>query len=141
MKRLAVALALLATALLCGCVDGGVPFERQLAEEAATSPSDGFRLSQVDGLTEDQFLVVCPYDSQSSVEERLGFAWKGAPNTSNDAEQYLALVHDGRVSRALTLNRSTIDFCSSDRDWILLHAHAVLDVTKRGNVFIIEPPA
>ena len=114
--------------LLIGC-SSPVDLQAQLENAAA----DGsFALSQLDSVDGSSFLVICPYDSAASVDERLGFAWTDAPNlTEDDGSQVVVIVDRGEVISHEQLARDEIDFCSGDQ-WPVLPTTTELTATTSG---------
>jgi len=99
--------------LLAGC-SGASSLESELI--AAVEVSDGsLVISALPSVSGSSFLIVCPYESADSVDDRLGFTWADAPDYSqSDDRQSLVIIDGGRVVTHLVLARDRVDFCSGE---------------------------
>ncbi len=112
-KSRVTAIALLSTLALAGCTQGSL--ESELASTISASVGETFALSDLKEVRGSSFLVICPYESKRSVEDRLGFRWPEAPDYSQtDDRMTIAVIDDGRVVDSAELSRASIDFCSID---------------------------
>jgi len=111
--------------VLAGCsVDSGWQLEQAIIEAG----EGGFTLSAVDAIDADAYLVICPYESKDSVQQRLGVEWPAAPDYSDvDDKQTIAFVSDGEVASHVELSRDDVDFCVTG-DWPELPVGAELEL-------------
>jgi hypothetical protein len=110
----------------------------ELQAAVAGSSDAPFRLSSLDAAKGSNFLVVCPYESTASVEERLGFEWNDAPDYS-DADDLQAIIEvegDDVVSRT-EFRRDEIDFCAGD-DWELIPVDTALALSGSDGVTLVS---
>jgi len=117
--------------LLAGCA--GVPsLQAEVKTALIDARDDSIVLDSLDSVNGTDFLVVCPYESESSIADRLGFTWDDAPDYSQvDDRQTIAIVNEGRVVNQAELSRADADFCS-DGEWGLLPTSTELRVTRSG---------
>ena len=137
MRKLRLAaVALLPAIALAGCATA-VPFHAELEKTISQSEGGSFRLSDLADAEGTHFLVACPYESPSSIEARLGFAWADAPDYSAADDKQTVVITDGKtvVSRA-ELDRDSADFCVGDR-WSLLPVDSVLRVTRTSDSLVV----
>jgi hypothetical protein len=127
-----IATITLSVLLLAGCSaepSSSSSFESEVTTAAGDSAGGSFALSEIAGVTASSFLVVCPYESEASIEERLGFAWSEAPDYARSGgRQTIALVDDGEVGSSIELPRDRVDFCSAGL-WEPLPTDAPLGVS------------
>lgn len=120
------------TLLLAGCSGAG-SLASDLTATVDASAGGSFALADVAGVEGSGFLVVCPYESTDSIEERLGFAWDGAPDYSlADDRQTIAVIDAGEVSSSVELARAEVDFCSAG-SWAVLPLDTRLAVSDSGD--------
>lgn len=140
-RAAATALVLLA---LAGCASAGSSDPADVGGQLRAALDDGqsaLVLSSLDAADGDEFLVVCPYESTGSVDERLGFAWDDAPDYSRtDDRQTLAFIRAGEVSSHAELSRDEVDFCSGG-PWDALPIDSSLPVTRTGDVVRVDEPS
>ena len=125
-------------ALLAGCASSA-PLGEQI-EQGVAAAGDSFSLAEVASVEGTSFLVLCPYDSEESVNERLGFVWSGSPDLSrDDSRQTIAVVDDGAVVQSAELSRGSVDLCAGE-PWELQPVTAVLPVTVEDGVAVVSAP-
>ena len=114
--------------MLSGCSSAS---EFPDALDHAVATSDG--ALSLEGLLDagvDHYLVVCPYESASSVRERIGFEWDEAPDLSGtDSVQVVVQLNKGRVAEPRRLARTPVDFCRGSEAWQVLPIAAILPVS------------
>jgi hypothetical protein len=136
--RLSVASIALAALTLAGC-SAAPTLETALVTSVAAAEGGSFTLSSVDEVTGEAFLVVCPYESKESVEERLGFAWRDAPDyAQTDDRQTVATISGNEVLSSSELDRSEVDFCAAG-SWSVLPVDSELTVEKSGDTVQVSP--
>ena len=129
---------LIPLALLAGCSSS--PSLGEQIEKGVGAAGESFSLADVASADATSFLVVCPYDSQQSVSDRLGFTWADAPDLSqDDSRQVVALLDDLSVVSSAELPRDTVDFCSSD-SWEVLPVDTELRVSTEGRTSVVSAP-
>jgi len=127
---------LIPLALLVGCSPS--PSLREQIERGIGAAGESYSLADVASADATSFLVVCPYDSQQSVNDRLGFTWADAPDLSQDDDrQVIALIDDRSVVSSAELSRDTVDFCSSD-SWDVLPVDTELSVSTEGRTSVVS---
>ena len=138
----AAAVVLSSALLLVGCTgaaDPGPAVEDApgpAVEDAAEAAAGGsFALAEVDGVDGSDFLVVCPYESPESVEERTGISWSGPDRSEDEGVQTLVVLDGGEVVSTSGLDRDRADFCSGDR-WEPLPLDTRLAVSGAGAVSV-----
>jgi hypothetical protein len=134
-RRTRAAVIVLSSALLLvGCAGAADP--GSAVEDAAEAAAGGsFALSEVDGVDGSDFLVVCPYESPESVEERTGISWSGPDRSEDEGVQTLVVLDGGEVESTSGLGRDRVDFCSGDR-WEPLPLDTRLTVSGTGAVSV-----
>lgn len=136
--RLSVATIALAALTLVGC-SAAPTLETALVTSVAAAEGGPFTLSSVDEVTGEAFLVVCPYESKESVEERLGFAWPDAPDYAQaDDRQTVAVIRGDEVLSSAELDRNEVDFCAAG-SWTVLPVASELTVEKSGGIVQVSP--
>jgi hypothetical protein len=137
----ATAAALLLGATLSACTSAP-SLEAELVTTVEASGAADFSLASLDSVTGSSFLIVCPYDSMRSVEDRLGFAWDDAPDYSQSDDAQTVVVVDGaEVVSQTELARDEIDFCSEEAAWTLLPTDTPLEPTSFAAVARIKQAA
>lgn len=141
MGRLLIGAAVVVSCIaLAGC-SVAPTFESQLTASVGEFGEGPLVLSSLDGVSGDVFLVVCPYESKSSIEERLGFDWAGAPDYSQqDAKQTIVFIDDGKVTSHAEMARDSIDFCG-DAQWPALPSDTPLEVARTDQRVLIDLPS
>ncbi|PPH44141.1 hypothetical protein C5D09_14035 [Rathayibacter sp. AY1C9] len=130
----AAAVVLSSALLLVGCAGAADP--GPAVEDAAEAAEGGsFALAEVDGVDGSDFLVVCPYESPESVEERTGISWSGPDRSEDEGVQTLVVLDGGEVVSTSGLDRDRADFCSGDR-WEPLPLDTRLAVSGAGAVSV-----
>ncbi|PPG92831.1 hypothetical protein C5C39_02140 [Rathayibacter sp. AY1F3] len=130
----AAAVVLSSALLLVGCARAADP--GPAVEDAAEAAAGGsFALAEVDGVDGSDFLVVCPYESPESVEERTGISWSGPDRSEDEGVQTLVVLDGGEVVTTSGLDRDRADFCSGDR-WEPLPLDTRLAVSGAGAVSV-----
>ncbi|PPF39285.1 hypothetical protein C5B93_04380 [Rathayibacter sp. AY1A2] len=130
----AAAVVLSSALLLVGCAGAADP--GPAVEDAAEAAAGGsFALAEVDGVDGSDFLVVCPYESPESVEERTGISWSGPDRSEDEGMQTLVVLDGGEVVTTSGLDRDRADFCSGDR-WEPLPLDTRLAVSGAGAVSV-----
>ncbi|PPG14153.1 hypothetical protein C5C74_14040 [Rathayibacter sp. AY1E8] len=130
----AAAVVLSSALLLVGCAGAADP--GPAVEDAAEAAAGGsFALAEVDGVDGSDFLVVCPYESPESVEERTGISWSGPDRSEDEGMQTLVVLDGGEVVTTSGLDRDRVDFCSGDR-WEPLPLDTRLAVSGAGAVSV-----
>ena len=136
--RLTVATFTLAAFTLAGCSTAST-FETAIVTSVAAAEGGPFTLSSVGEVKGEAFLVVCPYESQQSVNERLGFSWRDAPDYAQaDDRQTVAIIRGDEVVSSAALDRSEVDFCTGD-SWAVLPTTAQLTVEMSGSAIHVSP--
>lgn len=137
-KNVGMVSLLIPLALLVGCSSSPSLGER--IEKGVDAGDESFALAEVAPADATSFLVVCPYDSKQSVNDRLGFTWTDAPDLSqNDDRQVIALIEDRTVVSSAELSRDIVDFCSSD-SWEVLPLDTELSVSTEGRTSVVSAP-
>lgn len=140
MRKAPAVAIMLSLALLAGCTGTG-SLESEIRSAVDRAEGGELVLSSLDAVDGTEFTVVCPYESRSSVDERLGFAWSEAPDYAQaDDRQTVAVVRDGTVVSSAELARDSIDFCS-DEPWPLAPIDTPLAVTRSGDLLTVAPAA
>ena len=125
---------LLSVLLLAGCTptsSTGAAVETAVADAAGGT----FALSDVAGITGSAFLVVCPYETEESVEARLGADWNDFRPSGDEGSQTIAVLDGGQVE-PIELGRDSVDFCSAAAPWALLPLDTRLAVTESRSVSV-----
>ena len=136
--RLTVATFALAASTLAGC-SVAPTFETAIVASVAAAEGGLFTLSSLDEVKGEAFLVVCPYESPESVDERLGFSWRDAPDyAQSDDRQTVAIIRDDEVVSSAELDRMDVDFCAAG-SWTLLPVTSELAVEKSGDTIQVSP--
>ena len=139
-RLLTSAAVVLSCVALAGC-SVAPTLESQLTAALGESGEGPIVLSSLDGASGEDFLVVCPYESKSSIEERLGFDWAKAPDYSQqDSKQAILFIDDGKVTSHAEMARDSIDFCG-DGQWRALPTHTPLEVTRSDQRVLVELPS
>lgn len=130
------------TAIFAGLALTGCATSASLQQEVenAVSRSEGgsFQLSDLSTIDGSHFLVACPYESASSIEERLGFDWADAPDYSKtDDRQTIIIIDDGTVASYAELDRGTKDFCAAGQ-WSVLSIDSTLSVTRVSDSLVVS---
>jgi hypothetical protein len=86
-------------------------------------------LSEADGIEGRAFLVICPYESVESIEDRLGIDWNVSDSSENEGVQTIAILNDSETVTTIELSRASVDFCSAGR-WGLLPLDTRLAVAE-----------
>jgi hypothetical protein len=136
-RCMAWAVSLTAAVALAGC-SGAPAFEAELKSAVAESGDADFDLASLDAVKGTDFLVVCPYESTSSVERRLGFDWADAPDYSESDDRQAVVIVDGeRVAAHAELARDEVDFCA-DNSWELLPVDTALAVARTSDAAVVS---
>jgi hypothetical protein len=110
---------------LAGCA--GSEIGNGLVRQIEATGGSNVRLDSVVEGGWSHFLVVCPYDP--NVNERLGFTWSSAPDTSSSDSSQLLVFTKGRTVVASTRVLLTeVNLCT--QVWDLQPASTALDFTK-----------
>lgn len=109
-RNVATAAVLVAVLWVAGC-SSAPSFQSQVQERAASG--EAFELpSQVEGSQWEELLVLCPYASPpASVDGALAQAAATIDTGATDSSQWL-LFRTGDTVTTVTLERTSIDFCS-----------------------------
>jgi len=133
MRRIIPAVVAVALLALTGCASAP-SLQSELRSMITASDGGSFTLAALDSVDGSDFLVVCPYESTSSVEARLGFSWADTPDYSQvDSRQTIAFIDDGEVVSHVELRRDEVDFCSAEQ-WEVLPVGTALDVARAGDI-------
>ena len=136
--RITVATFALAALSLAGCSTAST-FETAIVASVSAAEGGPFTLSSLDEVKGEAFLVVCPYESQESVDERLGFSWRDAPDyAQSDDRQTVAIIRGDDVVSSAELDRIDVDFCGAG-SWTLLPVTSELAVEKSGDTIQVSP--
>ena len=140
MGRLLTGAAVMVSCIaLAGC-SVAPTLESQLAAAVGEFGEGPLVLSSLDGASGDDFLVVCPYESKSSIEERLGFDWSKAPDYSQqDSKQAILFIDGEKVTSHAEMTRDSIDFCG-DGQWPTLPTDTPLEVTRSDQRVLVDLP-
>lgn len=114
-KFTAAATLALAVALT-GCASTGNDLAGQVLD-AVPDVSDTdttLELAEIHPGDWDSYLVICPYETPESVNDRLGFTWNDTPDlTLKDSQQVLVLTSAGTVEETAILDRDRLDLCAT----------------------------
>jgi hypothetical protein len=138
--RTRTATALLTTGLtillLAGCEPTPDSASASAVQDAVAEAAGGsFSLSDVEGISGSSFLVVCPYETEESVSERLGTGWDRTDASDDEGVQTIAVLDGDAVESRIVLERDPADFCSGDR-WHLLPLDTRLAVSESRSVSV-----
>jgi hypothetical protein len=130
------AAAIFIAGILSGCSNAsGLEAEMKAAVNGS---DDAFSLESLDAVRGAEFLVVCPYESKASVQDRLGFEWGASPDYSQaDDRQTIVIVDRGEVVSHAEVQRDEVDFCAGD-GWRLLPVETGLEVARSGNTALVS---
>ncbi|QJU55377.1 hypothetical protein SCB71_20360 [Herbiconiux sp. KACC 21604] len=141
-RGIGLAVLLIATLSCAGCgTDRG--FDDQVIAVLQDTGRSRLTIRELGAPAGGEFLVVCPYETADSVEQRLGFVWSDAPDLrETDALQALiTLDEDHDVASFTTFSRSRVDFCSEGRMWNLVPNEEELEVVDSSTTLeVLLPP-
>jgi len=135
-KALGTASIVLASLTLAACT-AAPSLESQLRAAVTAPTAETLMLSSLDAADGESFLVVCPYESKESVDDRLGFSWKHAPDYSKvDDRQTVAVIDNGAVVAHAEFGRGEVDFCTTD-EWAVLPTGTELTVSRTAENVVV----
>lgn len=120
-----------------GCGPEGSPgdLERELSE-ALSSPArrtEPVAITEVADFEWDRLVFLCPYDSESEADKRLGFSWDAFPGQLDDeGRSMFVFVGGDAVAQWAYVSRAVADPCGEETARV---------VERDAASFVVEEPA
>jgi hypothetical protein len=136
-----LALGLVVCGTLSACSDG----PHNLKSDVTSLSDTGAQLDVGDRTDEpwDAFLVVCPYQTETELQARLGAEVDGLPDLSrNDDQQAIVFLASGNIVAVDTSARTEVDLCSTG-SWPVLPLEASTLALKPSTIdgnWVATPP-
>jgi hypothetical protein len=90
----------------------------------------------------DTVTVVCPYESASDVEARLGTSAAGIPDLSrSDDRQVIVFLSSGRIASTDSTGRGGVDLCGSGTWPVLTAETSTIALHASDTGWVATPPA
>ncbi|GGM35285.1 hypothetical protein [Microbacterium saperdae] len=129
------------TVTLTGCTSNDSDLAAQVLDAIPTTSATQvtLELAEIRPGGWDSYLVVCPYETLESVNERLGFTWDDGPDlTLDDAHQILVLTDADAIEEYATLDRNRIDLCTTEQ-WSLTEKATPITLIEQDGVWTGSP--